>query len=250
MKILIIHGSPRKGNTWNILNLVKEKINNQIDAEYEVLELSKINLKMCAGCFNCILKGEDKCPHYKEMNYITNKIEKCDGFIITSPVYSLQISALLKNFIDHMSYNFHRPRYFTKKALIITTTAGIKEKDIANYIEEVLNFWGINSTYKIAIKYRENYINENTIEKEVNKFANDLKSDTYKAPNFKTIAYYNGFRCMSMILYGEYNADYKYWRNTGLCNYSYSPDIKVGKIKSIFGEFVYKAMSKGMSKNK
>lgn len=34
----------------------------------------------------------------------------------------MQVSGLLKNFIDHMSYNFHRPRFYNKKALIITTT--------------------------------------------------------------------------------------------------------------------------------
>ena len=27
MKILIIHGSPRRGNTWKILNKVKENVN-------------------------------------------------------------------------------------------------------------------------------------------------------------------------------------------------------------------------------
>ena len=76
--------------------------------------------------------------------------------IITSPVYSLQISGQLKNFIDHMSYNFHRPKYFNKKALIITTTGGVRAKEIANYIKEVLTFWGINTTYKLPIVYRDN----------------------------------------------------------------------------------------------
>ncbi|WP_347707330.1 NAD(P)H-dependent oxidoreductase [Clostridium sporogenes] len=50
-------------------------------------------------------------------------MEKADALIVTSPVYSLQITGLLKNSIDHMAYNFHRPRFFTKKALVITTTA-------------------------------------------------------------------------------------------------------------------------------
>ena len=59
--------------------------------------------------------------------------------IITSPVYSLQISGQLKNFIDHMSYNFHRPKYFNKKALIITTTGGVRAKEIANYIVDTTN---------------------------------------------------------------------------------------------------------------
>ena len=42
LKILIIHGSPRRGNTWNILNKVRENINKEIDVEYEIIELSKM----------------------------------------------------------------------------------------------------------------------------------------------------------------------------------------------------------------
>ena len=69
MKILIIHGSPRRGNTWKILNKVKEKINEEIDADYEIIELSKMKIPMCTGCFNCILKSEEKCPHYESIKY-------------------------------------------------------------------------------------------------------------------------------------------------------------------------------------
>ena len=73
MKILIIHGSPRRGNTWKILNKVKEKINEEIDADYEIIELSKMKIPMCTGCFNCILKSEEKCPHYESIKYINDK---------------------------------------------------------------------------------------------------------------------------------------------------------------------------------
>ena len=172
MKILIIHGSPRRGNTWKILNKVKEKINEEIDADYEIIELSKMKITMCTGCFNCILKSEEKCPHYESIKYINDKITWCDAMIITSPVYSLQISGQLKNFIDHMSYNFHRPKYFNKKALIITTTGGVRAKEIANYIKEVLTFWGINTTYKLPIVYRDNNLEkyDKQIDKVLSKF--------------------------------------------------------------------------------
>ena len=53
--------------TWN---KVKEKINEEIDADYEIIELSKMKIPMCTGCFNCILKSEEKCPHYESIKYI------------------------------------------------------------------------------------------------------------------------------------------------------------------------------------
>lgn len=66
----------------------------------------------------CFLKGENKCPHSKTIQPIAEKIEKADCVIITSPSYSLNVTAVCKNFIDHMSYKFHRPSYFDKKCLL------------------------------------------------------------------------------------------------------------------------------------
>lgn len=252
MNILIIHGSPRRGNTWNIVNRVREKINEKIDVDYEIIELSKMKIPMCTGCFNCILKSEEKCPHYESIKYINNKIDWCDAMIITSPVYSLQVSGQLKNFIDHMSYNFHRPKYFNKKALIITTTAGVNAKEISNYIKEVLTFWGINTTYKLPIVYRNAKLEiyDKQIDKVLNEFIDTLKNNTFKSPTFKTIASYNVFRSMSTNLYTKGNPDYDYWKNSELYKYPYHPDIKIGTIKSIFGNTLYKVVSKKMKNNK
>lgn len=252
MKILIIHGSPRRGNTWNIVNRVREKINKEIDVNYEIIELSKMKIPMCTGCFNCILKSEEKCPHYESIKYINNKIDWCDAMIITSPVYSLQVSGQLKNFLDHMSYNFHRPKYFNKKALIITTTAGVNAKEISNYINEVLTFWGINTTYKLPIVYRDNNLEkyDKQIDKVLSKFIDTLKNEKLKAPTFKSVASYNSFRSMSINLYTKGNPDYDYWKNSELYKYPYHPDINIGMIKSVFGNTLYKIISRKMKNNK
>lgn len=252
MKILIIHGSPRRGNTWKILNKVREKINEEIDVDYEIIELSKMKIPMCTGCFKCILKSEEKCPHYESIKYINDKIDWCDAMIITSPVYSLQISGQLKNFIDHMSYNFHRPKYFNKKALIITTTGGVRAKEIANYIKEVLTFWGINTAYKLPIVYRDNNLEkyDKQIDKVLSKFIYTLKNEKIKPPTFKTVASYNSFRGMSTTLYTKGNPDYDYWKNSELYKYPYHPDVNIGKVKSAFGNTLYKVISKRMKNNK
>nr|WP_294575275.1 NAD(P)H-dependent oxidoreductase [uncultured Romboutsia sp.] len=252
MKILIIHGSPRRGNTWNIVNRVREKINKEIDVNYEIIELSKMKIPMCTGCFNCILKSEEKCPHYESIKYINNKIDWCDAMIITSPVYSLQVSGQLKNFLDHMSYNFHRPKYFNKKALIITTTAGVNAKEVSNYINEVLTFWGINTTYKLPIVYRDNNLEkyDKQIDKVLSKFIDTLKNEKLKAPTFKTVAMYNSFRSMSTTLYTKGNPDYDYWKSSELYKYPYHPDINIGMIKMVFGNTLYKTISKKMKNNK
>lgn len=251
MKILIVHGSPRRGNTWNILNIIKEKISERVDVEYDIVELSKVKLESCRGCFNCIFKGEDKCPHRVIMKELIDKIDRCDGLIITSPVYSMQVSGLLKNFIDHMSFNFHRPRYYNKKALVITTTAGAAEKKSADYIKEVLNYWGVNSIYLIPLKYRDNRERENgkIIDKAVDEYVEDLMSGKYKSPSLKNLCMYNIWRAMSKAPFNEGSADYDYWRESGLDKYSYYPQVKIAKSKKVLGDVVFKVMGKSINKN-
>lgn len=121
MKCLVIHGSPRHGNSWDVLKIVEE----------------------------------------------------ADSLIITLPVYSMQLSGFLKNFIDHMSYNFHRPRFYNKKVLIITTTAGAGHNDTAKYIKSVMYYWGMNYVMTLPVAYRSYDLKDNN-KKKILKVAKSL----------------------------------------------------------------------------
>ena len=77
-----------------------------------------------------------------------------------------------------------------------------------------------------------------------------LENDKLKAPTFKSVAIYNSFRSMSTNLYTKGNPDYDYWKNSELYKYPYHPDVNIGKVKSIFGNALYKVISKRMKNNK
>ena len=59
MKILAICGSPRKGDSFSVLNTIKE---NYPDIDFYLLMLNELDLKMCKGCYGCVLNGEKHCP--------------------------------------------------------------------------------------------------------------------------------------------------------------------------------------------
>ncbi|WP_251859433.1 NAD(P)H-dependent oxidoreductase [Clostridium sp. Marseille-Q2269] len=247
MKCLVIHGSPRRGHTWDVLNIAEKEMKRNGQIQFEHIELAKENIINCVGCFNCIFKGEDKCPHKESMTKIVDKIEKSDALIVTSPVYSMQVTGLLKNFIDHMSYNFHRPRFFTKKALVITTTAGAGHKDAANYIRNVLYYWGFNHVQTIPIAYRNVKLtdkNKNRVITAAKSFMLDLKSNKLHRPSIKSVVMFNIWRAMAREKYEEGTADYDYWTNTGLENYPFSKEVKISMFKRLIGNFMYKVISK------
>ena len=151
-----------------------------------------------------------------------------------------------------MSYNLHRPKYFNKKALIITTTAETKSKEVCDYIEKVLIYWGINTTYKLPIVYRNDNLKfyENQINKLSKKFIHNLKSEKFKSPSFKVIAKYNYLKAKSTLLYTKGNINYEYWNKDEFYKYPYNPSINIGAIKSIFGNLVYKVSLYKVKKSK
>ena len=243
MRCVVIHGSPRRGNTWDVLNIAKEEMRKKGEIEFIDIELRKENIPYCNGCFLCIYKGEDKCPHKEKINNIVSKIENSDAIIVTSPVYSMQVSGILKTFIDHMSYNFHRPKFFKKKALVITTTAGAGHTSAARYIKDVLYYWGFNFVETMPIAYRGMELNNKNIEIIKNKsakFAEDLMSKKMHNPQVKSVFMYNLWRKSGETPFKEGDADYRYWNNSGLSKFVYHPDIKIGVFKRALGNVTYK----------
>lgn len=246
MKGIVIHGSPRRGNTWDVFLRTKKIIDNKLAVDWEIIELSKLKLPQCIGCFNCILKGEEKCLHKNIIEDIYEKIQKADFLIITSPVYSMNVTGVLKTFIDHMSFKFHRPSYFKKKALVITTTAGAGHTKVAKYIEEVLEYWGISDISIIDIAYRSETLTEKhilRIEKLSSKFAKNLASGKFKKPKVKSVVMYNTWKVLGRS-FGEDSADYKYWSDAEFDGRFYAKGVKVGVISKCLGVIARKVMLK------
>ena len=235
MKYLIINGSPRKKNTWNIINQAR----SNLDGEFEEIHLMKKKIPMCNGCFKCIMEGEDKCPHFDRVNPIIEKIRECDGIIIASPVYAMNVSALLKNFFDHTAYLYHRPEFFSKKALIVVSTAGAGQKKVAKYIDETLRHWGVNKTYKIAVACGgKDKLETEKIDPIALKFKKDMESGKLHSPKFMDLIYFNLWKRLAFSI-DSIEADKEYWFASGLVNYDYGPDVKLNIVKKAFSKIMF-----------
>lgn len=127
MKVLAIIGSPRvQGNTYKAVERMRAcLVGMDADLDFEYLFLKDYSLKMCTGCFVCFSQGEDKCPLKDDLEAIKEKMSQADGIILAAPTYAMGVPGLMKNFIDRMAYNTHRPCFFDKVFLAVTTTGGV-----------------------------------------------------------------------------------------------------------------------------
>lgn len=79
-------------------------------------------------------EGGEKCPNRDDAPAIEQKMREADGVIFASPVYGMNVSGLFKLFVDRSCYIFHRPRFFDKKALLLTTAGALGVKEVLSYL--------------------------------------------------------------------------------------------------------------------
>lgn len=222
MKIVMIHGQNHKGSTYKIGRMIANKISREDDI-VEFFLPRDLN-HFCLGCYACI-EDVTKCPFYEEKNKIMTAVESADLLIFTTPTYCLRASAPMKSFID-LTFNYwmiHRPRkcMFSKRAIVVSTAAGIGTKSAIKDITTTLLYWGVPSiiTYGISVQAM-NWAGvadkkKQKIEKDTTRIANKvLKRKRVKA-GLKTKALFMMMRMMQKKDWGSGEAEKMYWDKNG-----------------------------------
>jgi multimeric flavodoxin WrbA len=240
MKILVIHGSMRKGNTYSLTKEIMKRLLEKPDVECTEISVADLKLPFCASCHVCFAKGEEYCPHYDIMCGVQSALMDCDGVILSGTTYMWALNAAMKNLLDHLAYGFHRPALFGKKGMVVTTSAGDGEKDAAKYLKTVLGQWGINRALTATLNTKEKQLQskgEKYLCSAAERFYKLIASKKPLLPSLKSIAAHNSFRAMSLSEFGENERDRQYWSQAGFCNRAYP--VKAGMLKYAAGATVH-----------
>ncbi|MBD5185163.1 MAG: flavodoxin family protein [Bacteroidales bacterium] len=99
MKVIGINGSSRKdGNTAIIIGKVFDKLTNE-GIETELIQLADYDIQPCRGCFAC--KGRGNCVFTNDgFSEIFSRVVNTDGLLLGSPVYSADVTAKMKAFLE------------------------------------------------------------------------------------------------------------------------------------------------------
>src|SRR5512143_2920305 len=142
MKVLAIMGSPRKGDSFEVTHLIEKSMKSLGNVDFEYLWLKDAHLEICRGCCVCFAKGEKCCTLKDDRERIENAIHAADGVIFVSPVYVMNVTALMKNFIDRFAYRCHRPRFFRKYAMLVSNAAVIGTPQTLKALDWAVRIWG------------------------------------------------------------------------------------------------------------
>lgn len=104
-KILILNGSPKKEHsaTINVTKAFVEGLKEATNAEVEYINLADLNIKPCTGCLSCWGRTEGECViKNDDIQMIKKKIEECDIFIESYPLFFFGMPGMMKVFTDRM----------------------------------------------------------------------------------------------------------------------------------------------------
>ena len=145
MKILAICGSPRKGNTEFMLNIMLKDRNDS-----EIVLLRELKIKNCIGDDSCMKTKE--C-HIKDddANEIYKKMEEADTIILASPSYFSNVTGIMKNFMDRGNPYWLNEKLKGKKAFLLGV--GGQEGTEGNNVIECMKFFARGLHMEITGEY-------------------------------------------------------------------------------------------------
>ena len=99
MNVLVLNGSP-KGQNSNTFTITKAFLDGASYFDAEIIDVYKLNIKPCAGCFACWNKTPGKCVIHDDMPGVLEKIISADIIVWSFPLYYFSVPGCLKNVID------------------------------------------------------------------------------------------------------------------------------------------------------
>jgi multimeric flavodoxin WrbA len=223
MKVLVIMGSPQKGNTYRACEEFREEVQRGCPAEFEYVWLKDIDMRPCRGCYVCFQDGEAKCPHHDDIPSIVKKMDEADGVVFASPVYSNNVSGLMKTFIDRLSYIGHRPRFFGKKAFFIATTGLFGTRTVLKSMSFVMGgMWGFDAVGRVGVVTKKGAMPKDHIErnsrllaKAAGKYSRALLLDKVRGPTLMNVIAFHCGRGVVSQMEEVSPVDYMYWSERG-----------------------------------
>jgi len=111
MNIVALLGSPRpEGNSAAITRRFMETA-GKLGAQTQTYILNDLNFRGCQACMKC--KGEmEICAQEDDLTPVLEAVRESDALVMAFPVYSGEVTAPLKAFIDR-TYSFLLPDFTT-----------------------------------------------------------------------------------------------------------------------------------------
>lgn len=253
MKVLAIVGSPRiNGNTYKVIKQIEQRFAEKKNTvEFEYVQLSKTKLETCKGCYVCLEKGEENCPLKDDRENLEQKIKQADAVIFASPVYTYNVSWIMKNFLDRFAYRCHRPDFYGKKAMVVISTGAVGLVFVELMLSFMIGAMGFITCAKAGLTYaplherddKKTMKETRKLNKQVDLFYSKIIDTKSIKPSFiKLLTFKMQQKAFSKA--PQRSADFKFWKGKGWLEKKEDYYYKVhgGNVKKLLASLVFKML--------
>lgn len=242
-KVLAIIGSPRKGETLKTVQQLEEELGKLGGAQFEYLMLREHNLGQCRGCGACLERGEEHCPvKGDDRDEVMARMMGADAVILAAPVYSLQVPALTKNFLDRFAYVFHRPRFFGRAFMAVVTQGVWGRRKTIKYLEDVAWFWGFNVVKGIGLTTppglrlpSQRILIDKALREGALRFKKALDGEAHPRPGLFRVFMFRMVRAGKPFVAESSPCDYEYFRDNGWLESDYYYQTSLSLLRWLAG---------------
>lgn len=261
-KIIVFVGSARKKHTHSAAGAIlaeietnlKEKQKNS-ELESEIICLKDYTVKTCLGCKICFDNGESWCPLKDDRDLLLKNMMDADGIIFATPVYSFQVSSMMKIFIDRFAFLFHRPCMFGKTFMSIAVQGTYGGKDAIKYLNFIGQAMGCNTVKGGVIQSLEpmtesgNLRNQRLIQDLGKKFALKLVTAGLPKPSLFKLMIFRLSRTSMKLMLDEEFEDFRYYSKQGWFDSDYYYPVKLSLFQRAVGRLA-DLVGKNMAKSR
>ena len=128
----------------NLAQVLQEKAKETgLEVSYEQITGRQIRSDYCLSCCNCFKKGICPLDERDDMAMLKEKILQSDILFFGSPVYLSDLSGIMKNVLDRISYWAHRYELAGKPAAVFATTDSSFGQETAVHMAQMLSYTGL-----------------------------------------------------------------------------------------------------------
>jgi len=263
-KVTVFLGSTTKRATYQAVQEFVTDLKSYAEIDCEYVFLDDYNLGNCKGCLLCFVKGEEYCSLIDDRDILLEKLYNSDGVIFATPNYSLQVSALMKTFLDRLAFVFHRPRFFGKTFTAIVAQGIYGGNSIIKYLENVAGYWGFDVTKGCCATVPQTVLDQKKNTQEIKKasarFYKNLMRSAPPTPSFFRLMMFRFIRTSYKMLMNEklqdpkkeigiFELDCCYYKENGWFESDYYYKTPLGFFKKLAGRF-FDFLQKQMAKHK
>ncbi|MDY2985622.1 MAG: NAD(P)H-dependent oxidoreductase [Synergistes jonesii] len=154
MKIAVLNGSPKVGNTAAMINTFKEGA-EAAGHEVCVLHVGKMKIGGCLACEYCHGKGEGKCVQKDDMEKVMPAYMDADMIVYGSPIYYSNLTSQLSAAMQRI-YPIGKPAKATKAALLLSSGAPGPYTGAIGAYQAAVGFMGLEDVGVICAAGEEN----------------------------------------------------------------------------------------------